>query len=258
MNVRRDGFSAHTEAMSSPPIQWAALRRADAGAVRVLVVDDEAMLVEMLSMAFRYEGWDITTAFDGATAVAAARAVKPDVVVLDVMLPDMSGLEVLEHLRRSAPDLPVLLLTARDAVEDRIAGLSTGADDYVVKPFSVEELVLRVRALLRRAGAVTRVGGRQIVVADLVLDEDTHEVARGGVPIDLTCTEFKLLHFLMSNSRRVLSKRQILAEVWSYEFQGQSNIVGLYVSYLRRKIDAGREPLIHTLRGVGYVLKSSR
>lgn len=254
----RAGVSAHTEAMSSPSIEWAALRRADAGAVRVLVVDDEAMLVEMLSMAFRYEGWDITTALDGATAVAAGRAVKPDVVVLDVMLPDMSGLEVLEQLRQSAPGLPVLLLTARDAVEDRITGLRAGADDYVVKPFSVEELVLRVRALLRRVGAVTRAGGRQICVADLVLDEDTHEVVRAGVPIDLTCTEFKLLHFLMSNSRRVLSKRQILEEVWSYDFEGQSNIVGLYVSYLRRKIDAGREPLIHTLRGVGYVLKSSR
>lgn len=243
--------------MSSPSTHWTALGRPDAGAVRVLVVDDESMLVEMLSMAFRYEGWDITTALDGATAVAAGRAVKPDVVVLDVMLPDMSGLEVLEQLRKSAPDLPVLLLTARDAVEDRITGLRTGADDYVVKPFSVEELVLRVRALLRRAGAVTRAGGRQICVSDLILDEDTHEVVRGGLPIDLTSTEFKLLHFLMSNSRRVLSKRQILEEVWSYDFEGQSNVVGLYISYLRRKIDTGREPLIHTLRGAGYVLKSS-
>lgn len=243
--------------MPSSVIQHAVLRRSDTRAIRILVVDDEAMLGEMLSFAFRQEGWDTTTATEGVGALVAARAARPDAAVLDVMLPDMSGLEVLAELRKSQPDLPVLLLTARDAVEDRILGLVTGADDYVVKPFSIEELVLRVRALLRRAGAVPTEGGRQISVADLVLDEDTHEVTRAGVPIDLTCTEFKLLHFLMSNSRRVLSKRQILAEVWSYDFEGQSNVVGLYISYLRKKIDIGREPLIHTLRGVGYVLKSS-
>ena len=224
--------------------------------IRVLVVDDEAMLSEMLAFALHYEGWDVATALDGTAALAQARALKPDLVVLDVMLPDMTGLQVLQELRCDFPDLPVLLLTARDAVEDRIAGLSAGADDYVVKPFSVEEVVLRLRALLRRAGATAAAEG-QIVVGDLVLDEDTREVTRGGVPIFLTCTEFKLLRFLMNNSRRVLSKAQILDGVWSYEFDGRSNVVGLYISYLRKKIDTGREPMIHTLRGAGYVLKKS-
>ncbi len=244
--------------MLSTSAGGSALRRTDGGVVRLLVVDDEPMLGEMLCFAFRLEGWDASSVVDGAAALAAAQAVQPDLVVLDVMLPDMNGLAVLERLRESIPEIPVLLLTARDAVEDRITGLSTGADDYVVKPFSVEELVLRVRALLRRAGAMTSAGGQQIVVGDLVLDEDTREVTRAGVPVDLTCTEFNLLRYLMSNSPRVVSKRQILAEVWSYDFGGNSNVVGLYISHLRRKIDTGRRPLIHTLRGMGYVLKPAR
>ncbi|HXA87727.1 MAG TPA: response regulator transcription factor [Mycobacterium sp.] len=232
--------------------------RADGNPINVLVVDDEAVLAEMVSMALRYEGWNIATAGDGSAAIAAARAQRPDVVVLDVMLPDMSGLDVLHKLREEHPQLPVLLLTAKDAVEDRIAGLTAGGDDYVTKPFSIEEVVLRLRALLRRTGVTTVDSGAQLVVGDLVLDEDSHEVTRAGEPISLTSTEFELLRFMMRNSKRVLSKAQILDRVWSYDFGGRSNIVELYISYLRKKIDSGREPMIHTLRGAGYVLKPAR
>jgi two-component system OmpR family response regulator len=232
--------------------------RADGNPINVLVVDDEAVLAEMVSMALRYEGWNISTAGDGGSAIASARAQRPDVVVLDVMLPDMSGLDVLHKLREENPQLPVLLLTAKDAVEDRIAGLTAGGDDYVTKPFSIEEVVLRLRALLRRTGVTTEDSGAQLVVGDLVLDEDSHEVTRAGEPISLTSTEFELLRFMMRNSKRVLSKAQILDRVWSYDFGGRSNIVELYISYLRKKIDSGRDPMIHTLRGAGYVLKPAR
>jgi two-component system OmpR family response regulator len=180
---------------------------------------------------------------------------RPDAVVLDVMLPDVSGLEVLARLRQEKPTLPVLLLTAKDALEDRIAGLTAGGDDYVTKPFSLEEVVLRLRGLLRRSGISDADNGSQIIVGDLVLDEDSHEVTRGGELITLTSTEFELLRYLMHNPRRVLSKAQILERVWSYDFGGRSNIVELYISYLRKKIDSGRAPMIHTLRGAGYVLK---
>jgi two-component system, OmpR family, response regulator len=239
-------------------VERVVMRRADGDPINVLVVDDEAVLAEMVSMALRYEGWNTATAGDGSSAIAAARAQRPDVVVLDVMLPDMSGLDVLHKLRELNPQLPVLLLTAKDAVEDRIAGLTAGGDDYVTKPFSIEEVVLRLRALLRRTGVTTVDSGAQIVVGDLILDEDSHEVTRGGDPISLTSTEFELLRFMMRNSKRVLSKAQILDRVWSYDFGGRSNIVELYISYLRKKIDNGREPMIHTLRGVGYVLKPAR
>ncbi|HET7074130.1 MAG TPA: response regulator transcription factor [Mycobacterium sp.] len=232
--------------------------RADGNPINVLVVDDEAVLAEMVSMALRYEGWNISTAGDGSSAIALARAQRPDVVVLDVMLPDMSGLDVLHKLREENPQLPVLLLTAKDSVEDRIAGLTAGGDDYVTKPFSIEEVVLRLRALLRRTGVTTVDSGAQLVVGDLVLDEDSHEVTRAGEPISLTSTEFELLRFMMRNSKRVLSKAQILDRVWSYDFGGRSNIVELYISYLRKKIDNGRDPMIHTLRGAGYVLKPAR
>ena len=232
--------------------------RADGNPINVLVVDDESVLAEMVSMALRYEGWNIATAGDGSSAIASARAQRPDVVVLDVMLPDMSGLDVLHKLREDNPQLPVLLLTAKDAVEDRIAGLTAGGDDYVTKPFSIEEVVLRLRALLRRTGVTTVDSGAQLVVGDLILDEDSHEVTRAGEPISLTSTEFELLRFMMRNSKRVLSKAQILDRVWSYDFGGRSNIVELYISYLRKKIDNGREPMIHTLRGAGYVLKPAR
>ena len=233
------------------------MRRVDGSPIRILVVDDEVVLAEMMAMALRYEGWDITTAGDGSTALAAARDTRPDAVVLDVMLPDMSGLDVLGKLRDHDPELPVILLTAKDAVEDRIAGLSAGGDDYVTKPFSLEEVVLRLRALLRRSGVTGEGDSAQLVVGDLVLDEDSHEVTRGGESITLTSTEFELLRFLMRNPRRVLSKSQILDRVWSYDFGGRSNIVELYISYLRKKIDTGRPPMIHTLRGAGYVLKPS-
>jgi two-component system, OmpR family, response regulator len=234
------------------------MRRSDGKPINVLVVDDEPVLAELVSMALRYEGWEISTAGDGTSAISSARENPPDVVVLDVMLPDMSGLDVLHELRQQIPGLPLLLLTAKDSVEDRIAGLTAGGDDYVTKPFSLEEVVLRLRALLRRTGVADEAGGAQLVVGDLVLDEDSHEVTRAGEPITLTATEFELLRFMMRNAKRVLSKAQILDRVWSYDFGGRSNIVELYVSYLRKKIDSGREPMIHTLRGAGYVLKPAR
>ena len=231
------------------------MRHSDGSPVNVLVVDDEDVLAEMVSMALRYEGWTVNTAADGAAAIAAARNVRPDAVVLDVMLPDMSGLDVLRKLREDNPQLPVLLLTAKDALEDRIAGLTAGGDDYVTKPFSIEVVVLRLRSLLRRTGVSVEGNSAQIVVGDLILDEDSHEVTRAGELIPLTSTEFELLRYLMRNPKRVLSKAQILDRVWSYDFGGRSNIVELYISYLRKKIDSGREPMIHTLRGAGYVLK---
>ena len=233
----------------------AVMLRPDGSPIHVLVVDDEQVLAELVTMALRYEGWKVSAASDGASAIAAARREPPDVVVLDVMLPDMSGLDVLRKLREQNPGLPLLMLTAKDAVEDRIAGLTAGGDDYVTKPFSLEEVVLRLRALLRRTGVTTETSGARIVVGDLVLDEDSHEVSRGGEVIGLTTTEFELLRFMMRNARKVLSKAQILDRVWSYDFGGRSNIVELYVSYLRKKIDNGRAPMIHTLRGAGYVLK---
>jgi two-component system OmpR family response regulator len=232
------------------------LHRPDGSPVRVLVVDDEATLSELVSMALRYEGWEVRTAADGLSAVRTAREFRPDAVVLDVMLPDIDGLEVLRRLRAEFTDVPVLFLTARDAVADRVAGLTAGGDDYVTKPFSLEELVARLRGLLRRAGAAATRQGPVLAVGDLTLDEDSHEVRRGGDLIELTATEFELLRYLMRNPRRVLSKPQILDRVWDYDFGGQSNVVELYVSYLRKKIDAGREPMIHTVRGAGYVLRA--
>ncbi|MGF1425777.1 response regulator transcription factor [Kitasatospora sp. LaBMicrA B282] len=245
--------------MAAPPTftpgTAAELRRSDGTPLRLLVVDDEQVLTELLSMALRYEGWEVRAAHDGASALRLARAFRPDAVVLDVMLPDVDGLAVLAGLRRDLAEIPVLFLTARDAVEDRIAGLTAGGDDYVTKPFSLEEVVVRLRGLLRRSGAAAARAEARIVVGDLVLDEDTHEVTRGGRQIDLTATEFELLRYLMRNPRRVLSKAQILDRVWSYEFGGQTNIVELYISYLRRKIDAGRAPMIHTRRGAGYSIR---
>ena len=231
------------------------LHRVDGTPVRVLVVDDEPTLAELLSMALRYEGWEVRSAPDGMAALKLAREFRPDAVVLDVMLPDIDGLEVLRRLRGEAPDLPVLFLTAKDAVEDRIAGITAGGDDYVTKPFSLEEVVARLRGLMRRATRSTVTTESQLTVGDLSLDEDSHEVRRGNDIIGLTATEFELLRYLMRNPRRVLSKAQILDRVWSYDFGGQTNVVELYISYLRKKIDAGRPPMIHTMRGAGYVLK---
>ena len=231
------------------------LTRADGTPIRVLTVDDEPAITELLGMALRYEGWEVTSAHSGLSAVQAARDTRPDVLVLDMMLPDFDGLEVMRRIRAEQPDVPVIFLTARDAVDDRINGLTAGGDDYVTKPFSLEELVARLRGLLRRSGATLVRPGSQLVVGDLSLDEDSHEVTRGGEEIQLTATEFELLRYLMRNPRRVLSKAQILDRVWNYDFGGQANVVELYISYLRKKIDAGREPMIHTLRGAGYVLK---
>jgi two-component system OmpR family response regulator len=234
----------------------AELRRPDGEPVRVLVVDDESTLTDLLSMALRYEGCEVRTAATGHAAVKSAKDFQPDAIVLDVMLPDLDGFEVLRRVRGPAPDVPVLFLTARDAVEDRIAGLTAGGDDYVTKPFSLEEVVARLRALVRRAGlAAAARSDALLVVGDLTMDEDSHEVRRGADVVSLTATEFELLRFLMRNPRRVLSKAQILDRVWNYDFGGQANVVELYISYLRKKIDAGKSPMIHTLRGAGYVLK---
>ncbi|MGW7415906.1 response regulator transcription factor [Streptomyces sp. NPDC054863] len=225
--------------------------------MRVLVVDDEESLAELLCMALRYEGWQTRSVGDGASAVRAARDFRPDAVVLDVMLPDMDGLSVLRRVREDLPEVPVLFLTARDAVEDRIAGLTAGGDDYVTKPFSLEEVVARLRGLIRRTGGRGLVArpGSELMVGDLRLDEDSHEVWRGEDEVRLTATEFELLRFLMRNPKRVLSKAQILDRVWNYDFGGQANVVELYISYLRKKIDAGRTPMIHTRRGAGYLIK---
>ncbi|MTK04106.1 response regulator transcription factor [Micromonospora sp. CP22] len=231
------------------------LRRPNGEPVRVLVVDDEPTLTDLLSMALRYEGWQVRTAGDGMAAVRVARQFRPDAVVLDVMLPDLDGFQVLRRLRADNETVPVLFLTARDAVEDRVAGLTVGGDDYVTKPFSLEEVIARLRALLRRSGFTVARPDAVLTVGDLTLDEDSHEVRRDGRLINLTATEFELLRYLMRNPRRVLSKAQILDRVWNYDFGGQANVVELYISYLRKKIDAGRQPMIHTLRGAGYLLK---
>jgi two-component system OmpR family response regulator len=230
------------------------MRHADGTPVRVLVVDDEPSLSELLQMALRYEGWEIRTAASGTEALRVAKDFRPDAVVLDIMLPDMDGLAVMHRLRADA-DTPVLFLTAKDAVADRVAGLTAGGDDYVTKPFSLEEVVARLRSLVRRALAAGNASANRLVVGDLVMDEDSHEVRRGGVEINLTATEFELLRYLMRNPKRVLSKTQILDRVWKYDFGGQANVVEIYICYLRKKIDAGRTPMIHTLRGAGYVLK---
>jgi two-component system, OmpR family, response regulator len=231
------------------------LRRADGTPLRALVVDDEPSLAEVLTSMLTLEGWHARSAPDGASAVRIGRELMPDAVVLDVMLPDMDGMDVLRRLRADNPAVCVLFLTARDSVEDRIAGITAGGDDYVTKPFSLEEVLARLRGIVRRAGIARSNSGSRIVVGDLSMDEDAREVHRGGELIELTATEFELLRFLMRNPRRVLSKAQILDRVWSYDFGGRAHVVELYISYLRKKLDSGRPPMIHTVRGVGYVLK---
>ncbi|WP_322411823.1 response regulator transcription factor [Microbacterium invictum] len=234
-----------------------ALRRPDGESLRLLVVDDEQMLTDLLSMALRMEGWEVKTASSGFEALQAVRDFRPDAMVLDIMMPDLDGMSVLQRLRASGDDVPVLFLTAKDAVSDRVAGLTAGGDDYVTKPFSLEEVVARLRGLMRRAGTAQTAEAEPILrVGDLSLNEDSHEVQRAGVEIELTATEFELLRFLMRNQRRVVSKAQILDRVWNYDFGGRSSVVELYISYLRKKIDQGQEPLIHTVRGVGYMIKA--
>ncbi|MEP6478541.1 MAG: response regulator transcription factor [Rhodoglobus sp.] len=232
------------------------ITRADGSPIRAVVVDDEESLTDLLSMALRYEGWDVRIAPDGQKAIAAMREFRPDVMVLDIMLPDIDGLTVLQRLRASGDQTPILFLTAKDALDDRIAGLTVGGDDYVTKPFSLEELVARLRGLIRRSTlAVSESQSSYLEVGDLSLDEDSYEVRRGGTLVELTATEFELLRFLMRNPRRVLSRSQILDRVWSYDFGGRSSVVEIYISYLRKKIDSIGEPMIHTVRGFGYVLK---
>ena len=229
---------------------------------RLVVVDDEPHIRELLATSLRFAGFEVHAAGDGNAAMRLARDVRPDLMVLDVMLPDMDGFTVTRRLREAGQHVPVLFLTARDETADKVAGLTVGGDDYVTKPFSLEEVVARIRAVLRRAGG-ERPGDDAAVLryADLELDEDSHDVRRGGRPVDLSPTEFKLLRYLMLNAGRVLSKAQILDHVWEYDWGGDGNIVESYISYLRRKIDApaaaGADavPLIHTKRGVGYVLR---
>ena len=226
----------------------------DPSPVRVLVVDDERNIAELVATALRYEGFELMTAADGAQALAGVRDFAPDLVVLDVGLPDTDGFELQARLRADGQRMPVLFLTARDAVEDRIRGLTLGADDYMTKPFSLEELVARVHAVLRRTSE-TSAASHRLSFSDLVLDDDTHEVRRGGRRIDLSPTEFSLLRYLLLNARKVLSKAQILDHVWQYDFGGDGRIVETYISYLRKKVDAEGQPLIHTVRGVGYSLR---
>jgi two-component system, OmpR family, response regulator len=222
---------------------------------KLLVVDDEPNIVELLSASLRFAGFEVATASNGAEALKLVRSFRPDLVVLDVMMPDVDGFAVVKRMRENGQRIPVLFLTARDATDDKITGLTLGGDDYVTKPFSLEELVARIRAVLRRTGGGFGPDSSRIVVGDLELDDDSHEVRRGGEVVSLSPTEFKLLRYLMLNPGRVLSKAQILDHVWNYDFNGDANIVESYVSYLRRKIDLDEPRLISTVRGVGYVLR---
>ncbi|WP_136610405.1 response regulator transcription factor [Sinomonas albida] len=231
-----------------------ALTHPDGSPIRALVVDDEPSLSELMSMGLRMTGWSVQVAADGPAAVKAARDFRPDVLVLDVMIPGFDGVEVLKRVRQFLPEVPVLFLTAKDAIEDRIVGLAAGGDDYVTKPFSMEEVMLRLHRLVQRSGVAAQ-DDAELVVGDLVLNTDTREVTRNGEDIQLTATQFELLRYLMENPKRVISKSQILDRVWQYDFGGQANIVELYISYLRKKIDANRTPMIHTVRGAGYVIK---
>ncbi len=237
------------------PASESSFVRPDGTPARVLVVDDEAVLAELLGAALRHQGWETRTASNGWEALDAADDFDPDVVVLDIQMPGLDGMETLDRLRKKRPHLPVLFLTARDAVADRVAGLRAGADDYVTKPFDLDEVTARIDALLRRAGMASATVSHVLTVGDLALDEDSHDVSRAGDPISLTNTEFELLRYLMENPNVVLSKSQILDRVWSYDFGGQANVVELYISYLRKKLEAGRTPMIHTVRGAGYMLR---
>jgi len=222
---------------------------------RILVVDDERSITDLLSMALRYEGMDVRVAHLGRQALEAVGTFHPQLIVLDVMLPDLNGFEVLERMGRdmAGTRVPVLFLTARDTLDDKLRGFTLGGDDYMTKPFSVEELIVRVRAILRRVHGDGDNG--RLELADLRLEEESHEVFRGTTSVDLTPTEFKLLHYLLLNAGRVVSKSQILDRVWNYDFDGNANVVEIYISYLRRKIDSLGPPLIHTVRGVGYTLR---
>jgi two-component system OmpR family response regulator len=224
---------------------------------RILVVDDEPNIVEVVSMALRYQGFDVASAADGQQALAQVSAFRPHLILLDVMLPDLDGFEVAERLGAQRADIPIIFLTARDATPDKVRGLTVGGDDYVTKPFSLEELVARIRTILRRTG-VAEPEGRRLVFDDVEMDEDTREVTRAGSPVELTATEYRLLRFFLLHPRNVLSRAQLLDNVWQYDFGGDGRILETYVSYLRKKLDAYGPPLIHTVRGVGYALRTPR
>lgn len=227
--------------------------------VKVLVVDDEANIVELLTVSLKFQGFDVRSADSGTDALRVAREFRPDAYILDVMMPGMDGYELLQKLRSEGLEGPVLYLTAKDGVESRIHGLTIGADDYITKPFSLEEVITRLRVVLRRGNVQEDANEESsITYADLTLNDDTHEVTKGGELIELSPTEFNLLRFLMLNKEVVLSKAKILDNVWHYDFGGDGNVVESYISYLRRKIDTGDMPLIHTVRGVGYVLRKPR
>ena len=224
---------------------------------KVLIVDDEPSISELVSTALRYEGFQVETAASGSEALRAVTSSHPDLVLLDVQLPDFDGFVVQSRLANVGIRLPIIFLTARDATADKVRGLSLGADDYITKPFSIDELIARVRVALRRSGH-GEPAPTALIFADLELHEDAHEVIRAGQVVNLTPTEFKLLRYLMSNPRRVLSKHQILMQVWRYDFDGDATVVETYIGYLRRKIDVLGVPLIHTVRGVGYCLRLPR
>ena len=225
------------------------------GTARILVVDDEPYITDLLAAALRFEGFEVDVAGTGGEAVEASARARYDLVLLDVMLPDVEGTEVCRRMRAEGLGTPVLFLTARDATEDKVAGLTVGGDDYVTKPFSLDELVARIHAVLRRTTVPAGVEEGRLAYADLLMDEDTREVWRQGSLVDLTATEFNLLQYLLVNARRVLSKSDILDRVWGYDFDGDPNIVETYISYLRKKVDSFDPPLIHTVRGVGYSLR---
>ena len=224
---------------------------------RVLVVDDEPNITELVAMALRYEGFSVKTAATGRGAISAVAQFEPALVILDVMLPDIDGMEVLRRLNSTGQKVPIIFLTAKDATEDKVHGLTIGGDDYVTKPFSVEELMARVRVVLRRHGANSAESGR-MSLADLELDDEAHEVRRAGQVIALTTTEYRLLRYLLINAGRVLTRSQILDHVWHYDFGGDASVLETYISYLRRKVDRFDPPLVHTVRGVGYVLRAPR
>jgi two-component system OmpR family response regulator len=226
---------------------------------RLLVVEDDPNIVELLSASLRYTGFEVATAVDGQQALRVAREVRPDLMILDVMMPGIDGFEVVRRMSAEGVRCPVLFLTARDAMEDKLTGLTIGGDDYITKPFSLEEVIARIRAVLRRSsGAGASAQEARWSFADIELDDETHEVWKAGKLVSLSPTEFKLLHYFLENRGRVLSKAQILDHVWHYDFGGDANVVESYVSYLRRKIDTTQPRLLHTLRGVGYVLRVPR
>ncbi|MET9286978.1 response regulator transcription factor [Nocardia beijingensis] len=223
---------------------------------RVLIVDDEPMIIELLAVSLRFQGFEVATALSGTEALDRVRTFRPDALILDVMMPGMDGFGMLRRLRADGVSAPVLFLTARDDVDDKLTGLTLGADDYVTKPFSLEEVIARLRVILRRSGIQSvQENANRITVGDLVLDDDSHEVWKAGAPVSLSPTEFTLLRYFMVNAGKVLSKPKILDHVWRYDFGGDAGVVESYVSYLRRKIDTTEPKLLHTLRGVGYVLR---